>query len=202
MSELYPISALQHLLYCERQCALIHLDREWSENRFTAEGQVLHEKAHGGSTEARPGVRITRSLSVITHRLKLIGQCDIVEFYKNGDVLPVEYKRGKPKQHRADEVQLCAQAIALEEMLQIHIPAGHLYYGEKRRRTVIALDETLRALTEETAARLHALFKQTRLPSASYSPALCNACSLIEICQPRIQRSASRWFLKNVMEES
>lgn len=200
MSDFHPISALQHLLYCERQCALIHLDREWSENRFTAEGQVLHQQAHSGKAESRSATRITRSLTVASHQLKLIGKCDIVEFHHDGTVLPVEYKRGRPKQHRADEVQLCAQALALEEMLSIEIATGHLYYGEKRRRTIVSLDESLRSLTIETALRLQALFAQSQLPPAHYHPNLCNACSLIDICQPQADRSAARWFKKRLGE--
>jgi CRISPR-associated exonuclease Cas4 len=123
--ELLPISALQHLLYCERQCALIHVEQVWAENQFTAEGQVMHEKAHEGPDEMKAGVRIARGLAVKSEALGLSGQCDVVEFHLVGtrcaardfSVLPIEYKRGKPKAHRADEVQLCAQAMCLEEML-------------------------------------------------------------------------------------
>lgn len=194
MDELLPISALQHLLYCERQCALIHVDREWSENRFTAEGQVLHERAHHGPSESRPGVRISRGISVVCHRLRLIGQCDIVEFYKSGKVVPVEYKRGRPKKHRADEVQLCAQAISLEEMLGKPIEIGHLYYGENRRRDTVLLNDELRRLTEDTAERLHRLLTSAELPIAVFNPRLCNACSLKEICQPEARRPAAKWF--------
>ncbi len=194
MGELLPISALQHLLYCERQCALIHMEREWSENRFTAEGRVLHERAHNGPSELRAGVRISRGITVVLHRLGLVGQCDIVEFHSDGTILPVEYKRGKPKQHRADEVQLCAQALALEEMLGVTVGEGHLFYGENRRRTVVAMDPELRLLTETTSARLHTLLSGVTLPAAVYQSRLCNACSLLNICQPRACRSAARWF--------
>lgn len=194
MGELLPISALQHLLYCKRQCALIHLDREWSENRFTAEGQVLHQRAHEGPSESRPGVRTTRGMSVVCHELGLVGQCDVVEFHRSGEVIPVEYKRGRPKEHRADEVQLCAQAIALEEMLSVEISVGYLYYGEKRRRTTVTLDAGLRALTAQTARSLRELLSGESLPPPIHSVRLCNACSLVGICQPRSTRSAARWF--------
>ncbi len=114
-SSLLPISALQHLLFCERQCALIHIEQLWSDNVFTAEGNLLHERTHEGPDESRPGVRITRSLPVRSLELGLSGQCDVVEFHgKTGEVRLVEYKRGKPKAHSADEVQLCAQALCLE----------------------------------------------------------------------------------------
>ena len=115
--QLLPISALQHLLFCPRQCALIHLEQAWAENFLTADGRLLHEKAHDGPDESRAGIRTTRGMSVRSLRLGLSGQCDVVEFHADGQVLPVEYKRGKPKSHRADEVQLCAQALCLEEML-------------------------------------------------------------------------------------
>ena len=122
--QLIPISALQHWLYCPRQCALIHLEQAWEENRFTAEGKVMHARAHDAPDESRPGVRITRGLPVRSLRLGLSGQCDVVEFHAGGRILPVEYKRGRPKAHRADEVQLCAQALCLEEMLGAVIPGG------------------------------------------------------------------------------
>jgi len=194
VDEYAPISALQHLLYCERQCALIHLDREWSENRFTAEGRVLHENAHSGVHERRPGVRITRGLAVVNRHLRLTGQCDIVEFHADGRIIPVEYKRGRPKEHKADEVQLCAQAMALEEMMEREINVGYLYYGEKRRRTEIVFNPSLRTLTCQTADRLHALLAQGNLPQARYIAARCRNCSLIERCQPRVPRNAGEWF--------
>lgn len=110
-------SRRKHWLYCPRQCAFIHLEQVWAENKFTAEGQVLHKKAHEGPDENRDGVRITRSLPVRSFLLGISGQCDVVKVPSDGPVLPVEYKRGKPKTHRADEVQLCAQGMCLEEML-------------------------------------------------------------------------------------
>ena len=112
--QLLPLSALQHYLFCPRQTALIHLEQAWAENSYTVEGDILHTKAHSDQDESRPDVRITRSLPVVSHRLGFAGQCDIVEFHKAGRIVPIEYKRGKPKTHRADEVQLCAQALCLE----------------------------------------------------------------------------------------
>jgi CRISPR-associated exonuclease Cas4 len=107
--QLLPLSALQHYLFCPRQCALIHVEQAWAENLFTAEGRVLHERAHDGPDESRPEIRITRGLPVRSLALGLSGQCDVVEFHANGNVFPVEYKRGKPKKDDSDNVQLCAQ---------------------------------------------------------------------------------------------
>lgn len=196
-SEYIALSALQHWLFCPRQCALIHLEQVWAENRFTAEGRVLHERAHEGSDESRPGVRITRTLPVRSSQLGLSGQCDIVEFHKNGSVVPVEYKRGKPKSHRADEVQLCAQAICLEEMLSVPIERGYLFYGQRKRRTEVVFDSSLRALVERLARELHHLFEDRQTPAAIYESHKCDACSLIHLCQPRAfdrKRGVAAWF--------
>lgn len=195
--QLLPLSALQHLLYCPRQTALIHLEQAWAENRFTAEGKVLHQRAHEGPDESRPGVRITRSLPVRSLVLGLSGLCDVVEFHNDGTVLPVEYKRGKPKSHRADEVQLCAQALCLEEMLAISIREGALFYGKRQRRTPIPFDPELRALTQDTANQLHRLIAEGATPSASYHPSKCDSCSLLDHCRPkslRFKRGAAAWF--------
>ncbi len=217
--QLLPLSALQHWLFCPRQCALIHLEQAWAENRFTAEGQVLHKKAHEGADENKAGVRITRGMAVRSNTLGISGQCGVVEFHAAcGNfksqisnlkstaqaVVPVEYKRGKPKSHRADEVQLCAQAMCLEEMLGTEIPKGHLYYGEKRRRTEVAFDAALHQLTTETAAALHAMIASRETPSADYNPRRCDSCSLIEICQPksmRYKRGAAAWFASKLKSQ-
>jgi CRISPR-associated exonuclease Cas4 len=189
------ISALQHALFCERQFALIHLEREWSENRQTAEGRVLHERAHEGPAESRGDIRTVRGISVASTAFGLTGQCDVVEFHRDGRVIPVEYKRGKPKSHRADEVQLCAQAICLEEMLALpRIPLGFLYYGKPRRRTEIALDDGLRELTVGVASRAREILGSGITPAACYEKSKCAACSLIEICQPRCRKSAAAWL--------
>lgn len=194
---LLPISALQHWLYCPRQCGLIHLEQVWAENKFTAEGQVLHHKAHEGPDESKAGVRITRSLSVRSLALGISGQCDIVEFHPEGRVIPVEYKRGKPKSHHADDAQLCAQALCLEEMLGVTISNGCLFYGENRRRTFVEFDASLRQLVEETIVALHAMIDSRETPLAEYLASRCDACSLIELCQPkalRFKRGVQAWF--------
>lgn len=199
--QLLPLSALQHWLYCPRQCGLIHLEQVWAENKFTAEGQVLHKKAHEGEDESKAGVRITRSMSVRSLVLGISGQCDIVEFHGDARVVPVEYKRGKPKSHQADEVQLCAQAMCLEEMLGVTVSTGSLFYGEKKRRTAIQFDAPLRQLVSETAAVLHAMIDSRETPLAEYNSRRCDACSLIDLCQPkalRFKRGAQAWFSANL----
>jgi CRISPR-associated exonuclease Cas4 len=209
-----PISALQHWLYCPRQCALIHLEQAWAENKFTAEGRVLHENAHEGADETKGKVRITRGMPVVSETLGLSGICDVVEFHpvasvcdrrtSQTHVTPVEYKRGKPKAHRADEVQLCAQAMCLEEMLGITIVSGALYYGEKRRRTEVMFDETLRDLVLTTLNEVRECFASARTPLAEYDARRCDNCSLIEQCQPmalRFKKGAAAWFFANLRSE-
>lgn len=219
--DLLPISALQHLLYCKRQCALIHVEQVWAENRFTAEGNVMHEKAHDGPDETKVGVRIVRGLAVKSEVLGLSGQCDVVEFHADGVVLPIEYKRGKPKAHRADEVQLCAQAMCLEEMLGnraipgppkgeaeqecpgYRIAEGRIFYGQTRRRLDVAFDAELRALTADTARRLREMIASRQTPPAVYEERKCEACSLKELCMPqamRFQKGAAAWFSRQMAE--
>ena len=196
-SQLLPLSALQHFLVCPRQTALIHLEQAWAENRFTAEGRVMHEHAHSGDHASRSDIRITRSLPVASKKFGLSGQCDIVEFHSDGRVVPIEYKRGKPKSHHADEVQLCAQTLCLEEMLNTSIDIGYLFYGKRKRRTKVVMDSDLRDLTEKTTRDLHALIDARQTPPAFYEPRKCDACSLIDYCQPwafRLKRGAESWF--------
>ncbi len=200
-ADLLPLSALQHFLYCPRQCALIHLEQVWAENKFTVEGNQMHARAHDGPDESRPGVRITRGLPVASRKLGLSGQCDVVEFHADGAVLPIEYKRGKPKAHRADEVQVCAQAMALEEMLGIEIPLGLLFYGKTRRRKDVVLDQTLRSLTNGLAASLHEMMETRLTPIAEYDAKRCDACSLLDLCKPkslRFKRGAAAWFSSRI----
>lgn len=199
-----PISALQHWLYCPRQCALIHLEQAWAENKFTAEGRVMHENAHDGADETKAGVRITRGMPVSSQELGLTGQCDVVEFHPGGMVLPVEYKRGRPKAHRADEVQLCAQAMCLEEMLDRTISSGCLYYGEKRRRTEIVFDAQLRQLVITTLKAIKECFSSRITPQAEYLPSRCDNCSLIDHCQPkafRFKKGAAVWFSSHLKSD-
>jgi len=200
-SDLLPISALQHLIYCERQCALIHNERLWAENRLTVEGRQLHEKTHDPRRgETRPGVRVTRGLPLRSFRLGLIGQADVVEFHQPaGAVLPIEYKRGRPKKHDADRVQLCAQAMCLEEMLGLAapIPAGRLFYDQTRRRADVPFDQPLRDRTTAAIHRLHELVRTGITPPARYDKQTCDRCSLLSLCMPRQlqpRRTAARVF--------
>ena len=201
--DLLPISALQHLLFCDRQCALIHIEGLWVENRLTVEGRHLHDKAHEGPREVRAGVRIARGLPLRSFRLGLTGKADVVEFRAApeapaGSPFPVEYKRGRPKRHDADRVQLCAQALCLEEMLSTPVPAGALFYGRTRRRVDIAFDGTLRQLTEDTARRLHHLLASGRTPVA-IRELKCDSCSLVDVCLPEAmgpRHSAARYVAR------
>lgn len=194
--ELLPLSGLQHLLYCERQCALIHVEGQWAENRFTAEGQVRHERVHAGGGRSAPGLRTAFSLHLRSLALGLSGVADVVEFRQavapgtekpGGPWLPfpVEHKRGRPKHGDADRVQLCAQALCLEEMLGVEVPVGALFYGQTRRRLDVAFDAELRETTRGAARRFHELLDRGETPPARYDAALCDACSLLLLCQPK-----------------
>jgi CRISPR-associated exonuclease Cas4 len=251
--DLLPISALQHMLFCERQTALIHLERLWVENRFTAEGRLLHKKTDNAKSETRDGIRITRSLPVHSFQLGVYGVCDVVNFkppslqphpekslakwvqqeltrtrsfnpwppgqvarqppetadprsnthppFYLWQITPVEYKRGEPKKNAADRVQLCAQAMCLEEMLGINIPQGELFYGKRQRRTLVELTDDLRQLTQKTAERLHVMIASRRTPHAFREPK-CESCSLLPVCIPLepAAKSASA-YLKSMLQE-
>jgi len=195
-NQLLPISALQHWVFCPRQCGLIHLEQAWEENRLTAEGRRLHERVHEADDENRPGVRIVRGLRIHSFRLGLIGQADVVEFHQSSQgielqgaaglwqPLPVEYKRGRPKHDRCDEVQLCAQAVCLEEMLQVNITEGAFFYGKPRRRKLVEFTDALRRQTEQTARQVHELLDSGQTPTALYGKK-CKSCSLYSRCMPK-----------------
>lgn len=197
--ELIALSALQHYLYCPRQCALIHVEQLWAESRHTAEGRVLHEKADKPKMERRKGVRTVTAMPLAAPALGISGIADVVEFHqqaKGERAFPVEYKRGRPKAHRADEVQLCAQALCLESMLGQDIAAGALYYGQTRRRTDVQFDAPLRELTLETIKAVRAMLAAGRTPTAQYQPRRCDACSLMELCQPKLlgRKGINAWL--------
>ena len=195
--ELLPISALQHLVFCPRQCALIHIEQLWSENIFTAEGQSLHDKTHQASAEDRPGIHIVRGLRLQSLRLGLVGQADVVEFHEAESgvelpnatglwqAFPVEYKRGRKKVDNCDRVQLCAQAMCLEEMLGDVIEYGAIFYGRPRRRERVKFTTSLRQETESLAEKLHRLYRTQKTPKAKYEKK-CQNCSLLESCMPSI----------------
>ena len=198
--DLLPISAIQHLAFCPRQCALIHLERTWEENRLTAEGRLLHERTHQEGRELRGNILTVRALSLRSLKLGLIGQADVVEFHRCGvnellhgvtlaglkgewQPFPVEYKRGLPKQDNVDKVQLCCHAICLEEMLEVSVPAGALFYGASRRRFDVEFPPELRANTASLAADLHLLINEKLTPKATYA-SKCKNCSLAGVCMP------------------
>jgi len=196
---LVPVSALQHYLFCPRQCALIHVERIWAEDQATAEGRLMHERVDSGQSDRRAGVRTVRGLVLRSFAHGLSGKADAVEFH-GVMPYPVEYKRGRPKVHQADEVQLCAQALCLEEMFGLSVPQGALFYGQTRKRQIVAFDADLRALTARIVAECRAMIAQARTPLPSETSA-CRRCSLRAECQPgRLQKPPAirRWLLRQI----
>jgi CRISPR-associated exonuclease Cas4 len=198
--DLLLISALQHLRFCERQCALIHLEGLWAENRRTVEGRLLHQRVHDAGSMVRGAARRERGLQLCCYRLGLFGVSDIVEFAAGTPPRPIEYKRGRPKTHDADEVQLCAQALCLEEMLSCVVPVGELFYGAIRRRVEVPFSADLRGTTEAAASRLHELIAGGRTPVARRAPK-CDRCSLLHACMPGAlrPRATARRYLDDTV---
>lgn len=187
-ADLIPLSALQHYIFCPRQCALIHVEQVWAENRLTAEGRLMHERVDEAGWEKRRDVKRVFGLLIRSLRLGLSGKADVVEFHKQADGVwapyPVEHKRGRPKKDGSDEVQVCAQALCLEEMLNVTIPEAALFYGSQKRRQVVPLGAALRRHTEETARAVHDLLDAGQTPPAAYAKK-CDACSLLDLCLPK-----------------
>ncbi len=229
--ELVALSALQHFVFCKRQCALIHVERSWVENRLTAEGRLLHETVDSGLRESRGDLRIARGLPLRSLRLGVAGIADCVELRRLPDLgtgqsdlgreldpgdeptarppsaavrladaeglwqpYPVEYKRGRPKRDRCDQVQLCAQALCLEEMLGVSIPEGALYYGQTRRREEVVFDDPLRQQTAAAAKGVHTLLAAGRTPPARRERK-CESCSMLSVCLPGAGRASVRSYL-------
>ncbi len=192
-----PISALSHYVYCSRQCALIHVEREWSENALTTFGRIEHERVDSGESTLRDGIRTVRTLHLVSKRLGIWGVADAVEYTVEGPprVTPVEYKHGRPKLHRADEVQLCAQALCLEEMHGTRVEQAYLYYHGTRKRHPVPLTPELRAETERVIVETRHLIESGTLPSAERH-AGCDACSLVDICLPLTRRRSVAAFNK------
>jgi CRISPR-associated exonuclease Cas4 len=223
--ELLPLSALQHMVFCERQCALIHVEGQWKDNPLTIEGSHLHRRVdeEAPRREVRGDLVILRGLALRSLRMGLVGRADVVELHRRdpgvsnavpvqglgGQWLPypVDYKRGKPKDDRCDDVQLCAQALCLEEMLDVHVPEGALFYGRQQRRHVVPFDQELRRNTEDVARRLRELVNSGKTPRAEKT-AKCKKCSLLAICMPEAMRrgcSARRYLhttLSDVLNEA
>lgn len=181
-----PISALQHYIFCPRQCALIHTEQEWKENTLTTLGRMEHKRVDTAPGNTRGGIYTARGCYLVCRRLGIRGRADAIEYRsRGGDIIgPVEYKHGRPKEHDADAVQLCAQALCLEEMHGCRIEQAFLYYHATRHRQTITLTPTLRRKTEETIAAVQALLQSRSLPPAHYRTE-CRACSLLPICLPR-----------------
>lgn len=202
--DLIQLSAIQHLVFCERQCALIHIEQLWDENLLTAEGRIMHEKVDTANRESRGNVRIEYGVPIRSLRLGLIGKADVVELHKKGEKwipFPVEYKRGKPKQDVSDKAQLCAQAICLEEMMNVEVHEGALFYGQTRHRHDVKFDNVLRKQTEEAARKVHELIKSGITPKPEYSKK-CERCSLLNLCMPKAcsKRSAGNYLSEAVRE--
>ena len=208
--ELLPLSALQHVLFCERQYAFIHVEQSWSENRFTVRGDAFHSRAHEGKREVRGTKVISFGLEISSRSLGITGKTDAVEtvytdraFREIQSVTPIEYKVGRPKKDRFDEVQLCAQAMCLEEMLDVQIGEAALYYGKTRHRTRVELNEGLRSLVTQAARRVHEIMSSGVTPPPVYEKRKCETCSFFDICRPRTleqRRSAAGFISKQVSQ--
>jgi len=200
------LSALQHFVFCPRQCALSYIEQVWEENMFTAEGGIMHDRAHKEEFETRDGARIERGMPLRSARLGLNGKADVVEFHKDDFgkwiPFPVEYKHGRPKENNCDKAQLCAQAICLEEVLRVSIPAGAIFYGKIRHRLDVRFDEALRKETEDTAHCLHEFIKAGKTPKPVYSKK-CESCSLLGVCMPKTfsQKCSVSAYLREAVGE-
>lgn len=179
------LSALQHYAFCPRQCALIHNEQAWAENYLTAQGKLLHERVDGGEPETRQGTRFERSVRVLSNTLGISGVLDMVEVSKNGDMHPVEYKHGKPKPTDMDKIQLCSQAMCLEEMTGRTVASGSLWYGKTRHRLAVVFDDELRAKTLATIDSVRTILQSGQTPLPIYDKR-CKACSLMDICEPKV----------------
>lgn len=208
------LSGLQHFCFCRRQWALIHIESQWAENYRTTDGALMHENAHNqGFSESRGDLLVIRGLAVHSSRLGVSGQCDVVEFRRDPDGVllrgraglwqpyPVEYKRGRVKEGSADELQLCAQAMCLEEMLCCDVPKGAMYYGEMRRRAEVEFTDELRRQVQNSLTEMHELYRRSYTPKVKPTKA-CNACSLKDLCLPKLMRSKKvSDYLTAAMEE-
>lgn len=200
-AEYLMLSGIQHFAFCRRQWALIHIEQQWMENARTTEGKLMHKRAHDEDCiEKRGDTILVRGLKISSARLGISGQCDVVEFKRNSEGItlnqydgkwmpfPVEYKRGEPKEGNEDVLQLCAQAVCLEEMLLADIPKGYLFYGETRRRVEVIFSNELRNEVNSICSQMHEYFRRGRTPMVK-SGKKCRACSLNEICLPKLSNT-------------
>lgn len=209
------LSGLQHFKFCRRQWALIHIEHQWAENFRTVDGSLMHQNAHDkGFRESRGDLLVTRGMNVFSASLGVSGECDVVEFYRDPAGVPlkdreglwrpypVEYKRGSFNERSGDTLQLCGQALCLEEMLCCDIPEGALYYGETRRRVTIPFTEELRQSVRESLQEMHQYDQRGYTPKVRPTKS-CNACSLKEICLPGLLRAKGgvQDYLAKALEE-
>ena len=208
------LSGIQHFAFCRRQWAIIHIEQQWEDNYITTSGEIMHKKAHNeGSFEKRGDMLVIRGMRISSHALGLSGQCDIVEFHRNNDgihlngydggwnVFPIEYKHGTPKENNADELQLCAQAMCLEEMFQTSISNGYLYYGQNKRRYEVTFTEDLRSKVVNTVEEMHIIFKRGYTPKVKISK-VCRACSIENICVPKLQKNLDvKAYIENSIKD-
>ena len=208
------ISGIQHFRFCRRQWALIHIEQQWAENEHTAVGGLMHKKVHDPSlTEKRKGVIVARALPVVSRKMGISGECDVVEFRSSEDgirlyghrglysIYPVEYKKGKPKVEDEDRLQLAAQAMCLEEVFSAEVPEGALFYGETRRREAVEIDGALREEVRAMFREMHGYYERRYTPKVKYSKA-CSACSLKDICLPGLGKSVSaKEYIRRILEE-
>lgn len=209
------LSGIQHFKFCRRRWALIHIEKQWAENFRTADGRIMHQNAHDkGFRESRGDVLVTRGMAVFSAVMGISGECDVLEFHREETGIPlkgreglwqpypVEYKRGEPNERSGDTLQLCAQAMCLEEMLCCPVPEGALYYGETRRRTPVRFSPELRRQVQSAAEEMHQLFRRGHTPKARPGK-FCGACSLKELCLPQlIRRESVSDYLNRAMEET
>jgi CRISPR-associated exonuclease Cas4 len=211
---LFPLSAICHYAFCPRRCALVHTERLWSDNYFTASGETLHETVDRGGSESRRERRLARSLHLKSAALGIYGIADVVEFYRDDAAgaairgwsgrwlpCPVEYKWGTAKNERPYMHQLCAQAICLEEMLGVRLSEGVLFLGAARHRKSVSLDETLRAETRDICAAIHRLLDSGEIPPPNCGPH-CKSCSMADDCLPSASRRSARAWLDRAIGEA
>ncbi len=197
------LSGIQHYIFCRRQWALIHIEKQWDENVRTIEGEILHDNAHDGyRSQSRKGIITSSGMPVLSRTLGINGVCDIVEFQPDSDgieingktgkyrVYPIEYKRGEPKEYDADILQLTAQAMCLEEMLCCDICEGAIFYGQTKRRLCISIDDDMRNKVKNIFVEMHQMYDRRFTPKVKTGKS-CNACSLRDICLPELCASKS-----------
>ena len=212
--EFLLLSGIKHFRFCPRRWALVHIEQQWQDNALTVSGHLIHERVHDENfTESRGSVLLSRGMPVHSQQLRIAGECDLVELHRDENgipihgrsgtwrVFPVEYKHGQPDERGADAMQLCAQALCLEEMLVTDIPEGAIYYGKIRRRVPVAFGAELRQTTAEAIAEMHRLFARGHTPKAKWTKA-CKSCSLVEACQPLLsKRMGASAYVRPMLEE-